>query len=579
MITMVGMGSDTKVTAQTNVRIRSTVLFKFVRFFTSITLTALSFILVSADASASSPTVTTQQFGSTVLNSVGCLGDGTCIAFDSGVRGDIYEMSDGTWAQGPNLPNDQYGLQIWPEQISCSQDETCTIIGNDQQSIVSEVWQNGSWQTPVIADYQAPDNDSFHFQSISCYSVGNCLAVGWVPYLNLTKSFSIQEVNGVWQAPIADANLLEQYESVSCWSSSDCEVAGFVAQSLSGGSAGSTVWSVQGAQWGPPSTIYPSGWLTSISCPAGGACVAVGSSELTKDGAGAFPIESTLTSGTWSTPTEPDLENIDLGSWYTSVSCMDVGDCLAVGVTYGETDGFYSIFQNGQWATPVATSPAGSAGSVTSELYGSACSSNGFCVGTGMYGPAETVTSESCLAVMVAFRTQLADTLAPTVTGKPSIGNTLVADPGTWTGDPTFTYQWMLNGSPISGATLDSYEIAPQDVGANLAVVVTATDGSQSLSAESSNIEVTKRTLHPVLTLKYKAPLKIGSVVTARIADVPSDAVIHFKWLKNGRIIPHASQSFLKITSALSEHIIYFKVTISCAGYTTVSKGSGAFLA
>ena len=576
MITMVGVWNDRKAPAHTNVRIRSHVFFSFVRLFTSLTLTALSLVLVSVDASASSPTVTTQQFGSTVLNSVGCLGDGTCVAFDSGVRGDIYEMSNGTWAQGPNLPNDQYGLQIWPEQISCSQDETCTVIGNDQQSIISEVWQDGSWQTPVIADYQAPDNDNFHFQGISCYSVGNCLAVGWVPYLSTTKSFSIQELNGVWAAPIADANLLEQYESVSCWSSSDCEVAGFVAQSLSGGSAGSTVWSVQGAQWGPASTVYPSGWLTSISCPASGACVAVGSSELTKDGAGAFPILSTLSSGTWSTPTEPDLENIDLGSWYTSVSCMDVGDCLAVGVTYGEFVGFYSILQNGQWATPVATLPISESTTTTSDLYASACSSDGFCVGTGWYIPDGV---ESCIAVMVAFITQLENTSIPTVTGKHSAGNTLVANPGTWTGDPTFAYQWMLNGSPISGATSNSYEIAPQDVGANLAVDVTATDGSQSLSAESSNIKVTKRILQPVLTLKYKAPLKIGSVVTARVADVPSDAVIHFKWLKNGRVIPRAAQSSLKITSAMSGHIIYFEATISCVGYTTVSKGSGAFLA
>ena len=563
------------MTAQTNVRIRSTVLFKFVRFFTSITLTALSFILVSADASASSPTVTTQQFGSTVLNSVGCLGDGTCIAFDSGVRGDIYEMSDGTWAQGPNLPNDQYGLQIWPEQISCSQDETCTIIGNDQQSIVSEVWQNGSWQTPVIADYQAPDNDNFHFQGISCYSVGNCLAVGWVPYLSTTKSFSIQELNGVWAAPIADGNLLEQYESVSCWSSSDCEVAGFDALSLSGGSAGSTVWPVQGTQWGLPSTIYPTGWLTSISCPASGACVAVGSSELTKGGAGAFPIESTLTSGTWSTPTEPDLENIDLGSWYTSVSCMDVGDCLAVGVTYGETDGFYSIFQNGQWATPVATSPAGSAGSVTSELYGSACSSNGFCVGTGMYGPAETVTSESCLAVTVTFQAQLVNDSPPSVTGNPSTGNKLLANHGIWTGDPTFAYQWMLNGYPISGATLDSYKISSKDVGADLSIDVTASDGTNSVSAQSPTVKVTMGVLHPVLELIHKGTIKTGTVVIAHVFNNPSGSIMRFKWIKDGGPIPHATRSSLTITPNLSGHTLWLEVTISCPGYTTISEKSG----
>jgi hypothetical protein len=543
----------------------------------SFALTALSVVVINAEASASTPTVSTQQFGSTVLTTVGCLDDGSCIGFDSGVRGDIYEMSNGKWAQGPNLPNDQYGLQIWPEQISCSQDETCTIIGNDQQSIVSDVWENGSWQTPVIADYQAPDNDSFHFQSISCSSIGNCLAVGWVPKGSLDESFSIQEVNEVWQAPVADQDLLEQYESVSCWSASDCEVAGFVLNSNAVGSAGSTVWPVQGTQWGLPSTIYQSGWLTSISCPASGACVAVGSSELTKGGANAFPIESTLSSGTWSTPTEPDLENIDLGSWYTSVSCMDVDDCLAVGVTYGEFGGFYSYSQNGNWTTPVATSPTGSTGYVTSELYGSACSSIGFCVGTGMYDQSDE-TSESSLVVIVTFEAQLTNILAPTAAGNPSTGKTLVADSGTWTGDPTFAYQWILNGSPISGATADSYEISSKDVGADLSVNVTASDGPNSVSAQSPTVKVTKGVLHPILKLIHKGAVRTGTVVTADVSDIPSGSIMHYKWIKDGGPIPHASQSSLKIRPALSGHILWFEVTISCPGYTTISKKSAAIV-
>lgn len=536
-------------------------------------LTALSFVAVNADASASTPTASTQQFGSTVLTAVGCLGDGTCIAFDSGARGDIYEMSNGQWAQGPNLPDDQYGLQIWPEQISCSQDETCTIIGNDQQSIVSEVWQNGSWQSPVIADYRAPDNDSFHFQSISCSSVKDCLAVGWIPDGNFNESFSIQEVDGVWQSPIANPQLKDVYESVSCWSASDCEVAGFLWPGVFGESLGSAVWSVQGTQWSPPTTIYPSGYLTSISCPAVESCVAVGSSELTAGGGAAFPIESTLSSGTWSTPVEPNLENINLGSWYTSVSCMDVGDCLAVGVTHGGFTGFYSDLQNGQWTTPVATSPAGSIGYVTSELYGTACSSNGFCVGTGMYDQS-SATSESCLAVMVAFRIQLGNTSIPTVTGNPTSGSTLVADPGTWTGDPTFAYQWMLNGSPISGATADSYEISSQDVGADLSVNVTASDGPNSVSAQSPTVKVTKPVLHPVLKLIHKGMIRTGTVVTARVSDIPSGSILHFRWIKDGGAISHATKSSLTITPNLSGHIVWVEVTISCPGYTTISKKS-----
>jgi len=250
---------------------------------------------------------------------------------------------------------------------------------------------------------------------------------------------------------------------------------------------------------------------------------------------------------------------------------MDVGDCLAVGVTHGEFDGFYSILQNGQWATPVATVPLNESPSTTSGLHGSACSSNGFCVGTGWYIPEGT---ESCLAVIVTFRTQLANTSAPTATGDPSVGNTLVADAGIWTNDPTFAYQWILNGSPISGATADSYEISSQDVGASLSVNVTASDGSNSVSAQSPNVNVTKGVLHPILKLIHKGAIRTGTVVTADVSDVPSGSIMYFKWIKDLGPIPHATQSSLKITSAFSEHILYFEVTISCPGYTTISKKS-----
>jgi hypothetical protein len=250
---------------------------------------------------------------------------------------------------------------------------------------------------------------------------------------------------------------------------------------------------------------------------------------------------------------------------------MDVGDCLAVGVTYGEFDGFYSILQNGQWATPVATLPISESASTTSDLYASACSSDGFCVSTGQYIPEGT---ESGLAIMVAFRTQLTNTLAPTVTGNPSAGNTLVADPGNWTGDPTFNYQWMLNGSPISGATADSYKTSLQDVGAELSVSVTATAGTNSVSAQSPTVKVTKGVLHPILKLIHKGTVRTGTVVTAEVFDVPSGSIVHFRWIKDGGPIPHATHSSLRITPNLSGHILWLEVTVSCPGYITISKKS-----
>jgi hypothetical protein len=82
----------------------------------------------------------------------------------------------------------------------------------------------------------------------------------------------------------------------------------------------------------------------------------------------------------------------------------------------------------------------------------------------------------------------------PTVSGTPREGVTLSASSGTWTGSTpiTFGYRWqrcnVLTGvcSDIPGATSAQYTAASDDVGATLAVVVTATNSTDSASAAST---------------------------------------------------------------------------------------------
>jgi hypothetical protein len=54
------------------------------------------------------------------------------------------------------------------------------------------------------------------------------------------------------------------------------------------------------------------------------------------------------------------------------------------------------------------------------------------------------------------------NTVAPTITtdGTPEVGEVVTVNPGTWTGSPTYTYQWLRSGSAISGATSSSYTLA-----------------------------------------------------------------------------------------------------------------------
>jgi hypothetical protein len=76
---------------------------------------------------------------------------------------------------------------------------------------------------------------------------------------------------------------------------------------------------------------------------------------------------------------------------------------------------------------------------------------------------------------------------------RPVEGRTLTATPGTWTGMPpiTYAYQWELcdvNGNAcnaIAGATSSSYTPTASDVGRVLAIVVTGTNGVDSVTSSA----------------------------------------------------------------------------------------------
>jgi hypothetical protein len=79
----------------------------------------------------------------------------------------------------------------------------------------------------------------------------------------------------------------------------------------------------------------------------------------------------------------------------------------------------------------------------------------------------------------------------PTISGDPRVGKTLTCDPGTYSGAPsTFTYAWLRDAAPISGATAATYTVVAADAGHRLQCRVTATNASGAVVATSAFVQV-----------------------------------------------------------------------------------------
>ena len=135
---------------------------------------------------------------------------------------------------------------------------------------------------------------------------------------------------------------------------------------------------------------------------------------------------------------------------------------------------------------------------------------------TALLGAYDQALGGGYLETGVAYVNLLpADNIAaPTVTGMPTLGQTLACSTGGWTDNPTptYAYQWLRNGTAIGGATSASYLVAKADCGYGLACQVTATNSAGQASATSNALTVGPA---PSVVLKLSAQkLAVGKHVT-----------------------------------------------------------------
>jgi len=297
--------------------------------------------------------------------------------------------------------------------------------GEEQGLLLTET--AGHWSTGVEADlpYIDPNaaNRNVELRSSSCSSAGNCSAVGmlipWGQGLAPAEGVALTETAGTWAPGVkvtspGGAGEVASFDSVSCGSAGNCVAVGAYGEGFFGhytglGSHSLLVTETDGS-WGPgaPAPLPPDAagaapqvtTLSSVSCASAGNCTAVGIYNGTYyeypdcdlDCPYALIAEGLLlteTAGSWQAESAgiPSIPDAALDS-LASVSCASPGNCSAVG-TYNDAvndipdeQGLLLTETDGQWATGVKEATPGPYGDIPASV---SCASPGNCGAVGGY--------------------------------------------------------------------------------------------------------------------------------------------------------------------------------------------------
>ncbi len=147
---------------------------------------------------------------------------------------------------------------------------------------------------------------------------------------------------------------------------------------------------------------------------------------------------------------------------------------------------------------------------------------------------------------------------APAITGTASEDQVLTADTtgiSDADGLGAFSYQWLRNGSPIAGASGSTYTLTDSDVGTQISVQVSYTDGQgthESLTSAQS-AAVTNLNDGPVGAPAIAGTAAEDQVLTADTTGISDDdglGVLSYQWLRDGADIAGATGGSYTVTSA-----------------------------
>jgi hypothetical protein len=167
----------------------------------------------------------------------------------------------------------------------------------------------------------------------------------------------------------------------------------------------------------------------------------------------------------------------------------------------------------------------------------------------------------------------------PEVSGIPAVGNALTCSPGTWSGNPapTYTFQWLLNGTAIASATATVFTVTTTDLGLDLACRVTATNHEGSGSATSKPVHVPGTKPENLTPPQVSGTPTVGQQLTCLRGTWTGKPppMFTYQWLRDGTSLASATSSTYTVELADVGHELSCKVTAT-NGEGTGEATSGA---
>jgi hypothetical protein len=271
--------------------------------------------------------------GNAELYSVFCTSPSSCVAVGdqqpggTGTYATLAESWNGSsWSVvgGPALST---SVDSHLRSVACASATACTAVGEYDLDPLAEWWDGTTWSVVGSAPPRAAGNGCYEsgFYGVSCASASDCMAVGQVG--SQVASFA-ERWDGTQFSEVPFSSCSDAATAIACASDGTCKAVG---DFFDPSGFHPNIWSWDGAFWTShlfPNAASTSAVLTGVACSAPGNCMAVGGNAAASSQS-ERSLSASWDGSMWSVIPSPPPPND--AATLNSVTCPAAGFCVAVG--------------------------------------------------------------------------------------------------------------------------------------------------------------------------------------------------------------------------------------------------------